>query len=156
VEIDLIVRGMCALRPGVRGVSDNIRVRSIVGRFLEHSRIFYFANAGQEEYFLGSADWMPRNLYERVELMFPVRDSQLRQRLRQEILDPYLADTEKARRLRADGSYHRPGRGPRRAGTRRATASFNAQAFLIGLAEGKNVFEETLTPHKSKPIVEAV
>ncbi|MDP9269111.1 MAG: polyphosphate kinase 1 [Acidobacteriota bacterium] len=156
VEIDLIVRGVCALRPGVRGVSDNIRVLSIVGRFLEHSRIFYFANAGQEEYFLGSADWMPRNLYERVELMFPVRDPQLRQRLRQEILDPYLADTEKARRLRADGTYHRPGRGPRRAGSRRAAASFNAQTFLIGMAEGKNVFEEGLTPHRAKPIVEAV
>ncbi len=71
VEIDLIVRGICALRPGVRGVSDRIRVRSIVGRFLEHSRIYYFANGGQEEVYLGSADWMPRNLYERVEVIFP-------------------------------------------------------------------------------------
>jgi len=72
VKIDLIVRGMCALRPGVRGVSDHIRVRSVVGRFLEHSRIFYFANGGEEEVYLGSADWMPRNLYERVEVIFPV------------------------------------------------------------------------------------
>src|SRR5205085_5523038 len=70
VEIDLLVRGMCALRPGVRGVSDRIRVRSIVGRFLEHSRIFYFANGGNDAVFLSSADWMPRNLYERVEVMF--------------------------------------------------------------------------------------
>lgn len=143
VEIDLIVRGMCALRPGVRGVSDHIRVRSIVGRFLEHTRIFYFANAGEEDYFLSSADWMPRNLYERVELMFPVRDPLLRQRLRQEILEPYLTDTEKARILRADGTYHRVSRGPRRAGPRRAAPSFNAQVFLIGMAEGKSVLDET-------------
>jgi len=155
VEIDLIVRGMCALRPGVRGVSDHIRVRSILGRFLEHSRIFYFANGGNDEYFLSSADWMPRNLYERVELMFPINDPHLRQRLHQEILEPYLTDTEKARRLRADGSYHRVGRGPRSAGTRRAAASFNAQTFLIDLAEGKNVFEET-NPRKAKPLVEAI
>src|SRR4029453_638997 len=69
VEIDLIVRGICALKPGVRGVSDRIRVRSILGRFLEHSRIFYFSNAGAEEIYVGSADWMPRNLYERVEVL---------------------------------------------------------------------------------------
>jgi polyphosphate kinase len=155
VEIDLIIRGMCALRPGVKGVSDHIRVRSIVGRFLEHSRIVYFANSGEEEYFLSSADWMPRNLYERVELMFPVRDPLLRQRLRQEILDPYLADTQKSRILRADGSYHRVGHAPRRAGSRRSAPSFNAQEFLVAVAEGKNVFEETLA-RKAKPIIEAV
>src|SRR3954468_9726131 len=102
VEIDLIVRGMCALRPGVRGVSDRIRVRSIVGRFLEHSRVFYFANGGAEEFFLSSADWMARNLHERVELMFPIRDPLLCERLRQEIMVPYLADTEKARILSAN------------------------------------------------------
>ena len=73
MKIDLIVRGICSLRPGVRGVSDNIRVCSIVGRFLEHSRIYYFENAGEEEVYLGSADWMPRNLYERVEVIFPVQ-----------------------------------------------------------------------------------
>src|SRR5262249_56014372 len=82
VEIDLLVRGMCALRPGVRGISDRIRVRSIVGRLLEHSRIFYFANGGEEELYVGSADWMPRNLYERVEVTFPVADSLLKQRIR--------------------------------------------------------------------------
>jgi polyphosphate kinase len=136
-------------------VSDHIRVRSILGRFLEHSRIFYFANGGEEEYFLSSADWMPRNLYERVELMFPVRDPHLCQRLRQEILEPYLADTEKARRLRADGSYHRVGRHPRRAGARRTAASFNVQEFLIDLAEGKNVFQEA-SVRVAKPIVEAI
>ena len=155
VEIDLIVRGMCALRPGVRGVSDHIRVRSIVGRFLEHSRVFYFANAGDEEVFLSSADWMPRNLYERVELMFPVRDPLLRQRLRQEVLDIYLADTEKTRVLRSDGRYHRVGRAPRRAGARRSSPAFNAQDFLIGLAEGKSVFEDKVA-RKSAPSVEAI
>src|SRR5947199_8168594 len=82
VEINLIVRGICALRPGVRGVSENIRVRSIVGRFLEHSRIYYFANGGDEEIYIGSADWMPRNLYERVEVLVPLRDEMLAQRVR--------------------------------------------------------------------------
>ena len=95
VKIDLMVRGMCALRPGVRGVSDRIRVRSIVGRFLEHSRIFHFANGGEEEVYLSSADWMPRNLYERVEVMFPLKDALNRERVRHEILDAYLADNVK-------------------------------------------------------------
>jgi polyphosphate kinase len=135
VEIDLIVRGMCALRPGIRGVSDRIRVRSIVGRFLEHSRIFYFANGGQEEIYLASADWMPRNLYERVETMFPVRDAMLRERIRQEILDAYLADTVKSRVLRRDGSYVPAWKA---SGKRKPPApGFSAQDFLIALAEGK-------------------
>src|SRR6202140_1717647 len=105
VKIDLIVRGICALRPGVRGVSDHIRVRSIVGRFLEHSRIYFFANGGQEEVFLGSADWMPRNLYERVEVLVPLADEFLRERVRHEILDSYLADNRKARILLKDATY---------------------------------------------------
>src|SRR5580693_7429156 len=103
VKIDLIVRGVCALRPGVRGVSDNIRVRSIVGRFLEHSRIYFFGNGGEEEIYIGSADWMPRNLYERVEVLVPLRDEFLRERVRREILDAYLADNLKARILFKDG-----------------------------------------------------
>jgi polyphosphate kinase len=107
VEIDLIVRGMCALRPGVHGLSDRIRVRSIVGRFLEHSRIFWFANGGAEEVFAGSADWMVRNLYERCEVVFPVCDESAKRRLRDEILDAYLRDNVKARILRPDGSYER-------------------------------------------------
>src|SRR5437899_3450293 len=98
-DIDLIVRGGCALRPGVRGISERIRVRSSVGRFLEHSRIFYFANGGQDEVYLSSADWMPRNLYERVEVMFPVKDPMLRNRIMHEILSAYLADSIKARVL---------------------------------------------------------
>src|SRR5437868_13068957 len=108
VAIDLIVRGICALRPGVRGVSDQIKVRSIVGRFLEHSRIFYFSNGGQEEIYLGSADWMSRNLFERVEVMFPLKDTLLRERVHHEILDAYLADNVKTRLLLKDGAYVRP------------------------------------------------
>jgi polyphosphate kinase len=140
VNIDLIVRGICALRPGIRGVSDRIRVRSIVGRFLEHSRIFYFANGGEEEVYVGSADWMSRNLYERVEVTFPLRDTLLRERVRQEILEGYLADNVKARLLLSDGAYVRPwqvrqGKGKAKAPT--AASAFNAQEFLIGLAEGK-------------------
>ena len=108
VDIDLIVRGMCALRAGVAGLSERIRVRSIVGRFLEHSRIFWFANAGEPEVYVGSADWMFRNLYERCEAVFPVSDPDCAKRLREEILEIYLRDTAKARLLRPDGTYTRP------------------------------------------------
>ncbi len=140
VDIDLIVRGICALRPGVRGVSDRIRVRSIVGRFLEHSRIFYFANGGQDEIYAGSADWMPRNLYERVEVLTPVRDELLRERVRGEILEAYLADNLKARLLLQDGTYIRAWRaagGKRKQKPPAGAAAFSAQDFLIALAEGK-------------------
>src|ERR1700677_1904651 len=107
VEIDLIVRGICALRPGVRGLSDRIRVRSIVGRFLEHSRIYYFGNNEDEEIYIGSADMMPRNLYERVEVLLPLQDEFLRERVRREILDVSLADNRKARVLLRDATYIR-------------------------------------------------
>ena len=139
VDIDLIVRGICALRPGVRGVSDRIRVRSIVGRFLEHSRIFYFANGGLEEIYTGSADWMPRNLYERVEVLTPVRDELLRERVRGEILEAYLADNLKARILLKDGTYIRAWQaaGGKRKQKPAGPAAFSAQDFLIALAEGK-------------------
>ena len=141
VEVDLIVRGMCALRPGIRGVSDRIRVRSIVGRLLEHSRIYSFANGGDEELYLGSADWMPRNLYERVEVVFPVTDPLLRQRVRQEILEAYLADNAKARILQSNGDYERAA--PRLSARRRnAPVRFNAQEFLIALAEGNESLED--------------
>ena len=149
VEIDLIVRGMCALRPGVRGVSDNIRVRSIVGRFLEHSRIFYFSNGGEEEVYLSSADWMPRNLYERVEVMFPLRDMLFRERVRQEILAAYLADNVKARVLQEDGTYVRAWkaqRGKRNLKPPTGAAAFNAQEFLIELAEGKQAMDTIPSP----------
>jgi polyphosphate kinase len=140
VEIDLIVRGICALRPGVRGVSDRIRVRSIVGRFLEHSRIYYFGNGGEEEIYIGSADWMPRNLYERVEVLVPLRDEFLRERVHREILDAYLADNRKARILLSDASYIRawqPVQGKRNRKPPTGAAAFSAQDFLIGVAEGK-------------------
>ncbi len=140
VEIDLIVRGICALRPGIRGVSDRIKVRSIVGRFLEHSRIYYFSNGGEEEIYMGSADWMPRNLYERVEVLVPLRDELLRERVRREILDAYLADNRKARILLRDETYIRawqPIRGARRRKPPIGAAAFNAQDFLISVAEGK-------------------
>ena len=108
VQVDLLVRGICCLRPGIAGVSENIRVTSIVGRFLEHSRIFYFRNAGQEEIYLGSADMMPRNLNRRVEVDFPVRDPKLVRFLRDEVLAIYLADVVKARHMKPDGTYDRP------------------------------------------------
>jgi polyphosphate kinase len=141
LEIDLIVRGMCALRPGIRGVSENIRVRSIVGRFLEHSRIFYFANGGQEEVYLGSADWMPRNLYDRVEVMFPLKDAMLRDRVKHEILDSYLADKLKSRLLQKDGRYIRAWQGQGRRKPMSGPSAFSAQEFLMGLAEGKQLLD---------------
>ena len=110
--MDLLVRGVCCLRPGVPGVSDNIRVTSIVGRFLEHSRIFYFRNGGAEEIFVGSADLRPRNLNSRIEVVFPVENPRLVRRLKDEILDTYLADTVNARRMGSDGSYAHPKPGP--------------------------------------------
>jgi polyphosphate kinase len=127
VEIDLIVRGMCSLRPGVKGLSERIRVRSIVGRFLEHSRIFCFANGGKEEIYCGSADWMPRNLAERCEVLFPVTQADLHKRLRDEILAAYLADNTKARLLQPDGEYVR---------APRVGQPFSAQDHLMRLAEG--------------------
>jgi polyphosphate kinase len=108
VKIDLIVRGICCLRPGVKGVSENITVRSIVDRFLEHSRIHYFENACQPEVYVGSADWMPRNLFRRIEVVFPVEDGNLRDRIIREILAVSLADNAKARFLQADESYRKP------------------------------------------------
>jgi polyphosphate kinase len=127
VEIDLIVRGQCTLVPGLRGISSRIRVRSIVGRFLEHSRIFYFENAGEPEIYLGSADWMPRNLYERVEVLFPLKDEALRQRICNEILPAYLADNQKARALGPDGEYAYVRRG-------KNVKGFSVQSHLMAQA----------------------
>jgi len=106
VKIDLIVRGVCTLRPGVPGVSETITVRSILDRFLEHSRIFRFRNGGEDEVFISSADWMTRNMHRRVELMFPVYDERVKKQLK-DILEAYLRDNVKARLLKADGSYDR-------------------------------------------------
>jgi polyphosphate kinase len=129
VEIDLIIRGACALRPGVRGLSQNIRVRSIIGRFLEHSRIFYFENGGIPDLYLGSADWMPRNLYERVEVMFPVKDPAHRAQVT-DILHEYLKDTAKSRILHANGNYLRAFHGDRSKAGRNGTR-FSVQNFFI-------------------------
>jgi len=131
VEVDLIIRGLSILRPGVKGLSERIRVRSIVGRFLEHSRIFHFANGGDAEIYLGSADWMPRNLFERCEVVFPVRDPVAKARIHDEILPAYLADTVKARLQQPDGSYLRASK------ILHDAPVFSSQEFLMQLAEGK-------------------
>jgi polyphosphate kinase len=127
VHVDLLVRWICCLCPGVSGLSENIRVTSIVGRFLEHSRIYYFHNGGQEEIYLGSADLMTRNLDHRVEVLFPVEDGRLIRHLHDAVLATYLADNVKARRLCADGTYERrlplPGE-----------AVLSAQAAFLGLS----------------------
>jgi len=127
VSIDLLVRGICLLKPGVPGVSERIRVTSIVGRFLEHSRIYSFENGGSPEVLIGSADWMPRNLRHRVEVLFPIEDPALRERLRGEILSTYLSDRVKARRLLADGTHERLAPAP-------GEAIVNAQQALLDLA----------------------
>jgi len=122
VQIDLIVRGVCALRPGVPGLSDNIRVRSILGRFLEHHRIFYFHNGGAEDVYLASADWMDRNFFRRIESCFPVLDAKLKRRVINEGLKAPLKDNVKAWEMQPDGSYRRR---PRRG------KLFESQAFLL-------------------------
>jgi polyphosphate kinase len=107
VKIDILVRGICCLRPRLKGVSENIQVTSIVGRFLEHSRAFYFRNGGQDEIYLGSADLMPRNINRRVEVLFPVRERSMIRYLRDEMLATYLNDNVRARRMLPDGTYER-------------------------------------------------
>jgi polyphosphate kinase len=150
VEVDLIVRGISIIRPCVKGLSENIRVRSIVGRFLEHSRIFHFANGGDDEIYIGSADWMPRNLFERCEVAFPVRDPAAKARIHDEILPSYLADTVKARLQQPDGSYVRAARAARDLPT------FSSQEFLMQLAEGKTTLagipEAAVRQMKPKPV----
>ena len=124
VRVDLVVRGVCALRPGVPGLSENIKVRSIVGRFLEHTRIFYFYSDGAEKVYLSSADWMDRNFFRRVELCFPVLDKKLKQRVIKEGLKPYLKDNRQAWDMRADGQYARK--------KTRGTLPRSAQMTLLG------------------------
>ena len=139
VVIDLIVRGACMVRPGVPGLSQTIHVRSIVGRFLEHSRIFYFANGGDEEVYIGSADWMTRNLDRRVEVVAPVLDPQLRKYLKDTVLAAYLRDNVKARILNAEGSYEQPQ-------VRAGEESFNSQTYF----EGDKSFPAPGKVHSSK------
>lgn len=125
VQADLIVRGLCCLRPGVPGISDRIRVRSIVGRFLEHSRIYYFENGGAPEVYIGSADLMERNLDRRVEVLWPIADPALRQHIRDVVLEALLSDTDRAWTLNADGTYERA-RPPEGA------SPLDSQKFLLG------------------------
>jgi polyphosphate kinase len=129
VRLDLLVRGICCLRPGVPGVSENIRVTSILGRFLEHSRIYYFRNSGNEEIYLGSADFMPRNLNRRVEVLFPLEGERQIRRVKDQILSTYLADNMKSRHMHSDGSYTRvsPGEGQR---------EISAQAWFLSHHNG--------------------
>ncbi len=130
VQIDLIVRGICCLRPGLKGISDNIRVYSIIGRFLEHSRIFYFANGGDMEIWMGSADWMNRNLRGRVEVVFPVEDEELKRRTYRELVELCLSDRLKCRQLDAEGRYTRRT-------ARNGEAQVNLQEALMQIAQGR-------------------
>jgi polyphosphate kinase len=125
VKIDLIVRGICMLKPGVPGLSENITVRNIVGRFLEHSRVFYFANGGNAEVYIGSADWMARNLKHRIEVVAPVSDPALKHYLKDVLLAAYMRDNVKARELHADGTYRQVRRGA-------DEKPFDSQAFFVG------------------------
>jgi polyphosphate kinase len=145
VKIDLIVRGICCLRPGVPGLSETIHVRSIVDRFLEHSRVFYFENACQPEIFVGSADWMPRNFFRRIEVVFPIEDGVLRERIRAEMLAIPLADNVKASVLQPDGSYVRPALEPP-AEPRRSQMDFIKAALAAAHAPRENARAKTKYP----------
>ena len=123
VKVDLIVRGICMLRPGIPGLSENIRVRSVVGRFLEHSRVFWFANGGEDEVYIGSADWMSRNLKHRIEVVAPVTEPDSKHYLRDVLLNAYLSDNTKARELTPDGNY-RP--------IMNGAEPFNSQNYFMG------------------------
>ena len=147
-QIELVVRGACALRPGIRGISSRIRVRSVIGRFLEHSRMFVFGNGGKTEVYLGSADWMHRNIYERVEVMYHLRDPELCNQIFSEVLEPYLADTAKARYLLSDGRYVRARDASKLLHVRNGY-DFNAQEFLIAFAEGRE--DLSLVPDAARP-----
>lgn len=143
VKIELIVRGICCLRVGIPGVSENIHVRSIVGNFLEHSRIFYFENGGKSELYCGSADWMPRNLERRVEILFPVENERLKEKL-MHILNGQLKDTEKAHVLKADGVYEKV--------DRRGKTIYNSQdAFCREAVLAAKENKETANPRIFKP-----
>jgi polyphosphate kinase len=130
VKVDLQVRGICCLRPGISGISDTITVTSIVGRFLEHARIYYFRNGGQDEVLLGSADLMPRNLDRRIELLFPVDSPRLRDAILHDILQTHLRDNLQARRLLPDGRYERLRPKP-------GEEAMSSQAWLLQHWEGK-------------------
>jgi len=147
VPVDLLVRGVCCLVPGVPGASETIRVHSVVGRFLEHSRIYYFENACQPQVFISSADWMPRNFFRRIELAIPVEDGVLRERLISEVLAVSLADNAKARFLQPDGSY------------RRATAASDGKScrsqvqFMAAATSGEQALRKPVDGRTRYPLV---
>src|SRR5207244_3768850 len=145
VKIDIICRGICALRPGLPGISENIRVISIVDRFLEHSRIFYFENGGDPQIYVGSADWMDRNLSRRVEVIFPIEDRRLKERLIRDILFVSLSDNVKARELLPDGSYRRvqPADGQPRVRSQEKFLEMAGQAALRPVVELPPIIEIT-------------
>ena len=144
VKIDLVVRGICCLKTGIPGISENIHVRSIVGNFLEHSRIFYFYNDGFEDVYMGSADWMPRNLDRRVEILFPVEDEQLKKQV-MHILEVELADNVKAHILNADGQYVKV--------DKRGKVLVNSQEQFC--EEAKNSFVEEKEEHRERVFIPA-
>ena len=143
VKIELIIRGICCLRPGLPGISENITVRSIVGRYLEHSRIFYFENAGAPGVWLGSADWMPRNFHRRIEVLFPIEDPLLRDRIIQQILGIHLADTVKASLLDSEGRYTRPE-------AKKETQRRHSQEEFMALALGESKARRKSPPVRQK------
>jgi polyphosphate kinase len=149
VQIDLLVRGICCLRPGVPGVSERIRVLSVVDRFLEHERVFAFGAGDRTECWLSSADWMPRNFHRRVEVMFPVEDPALRARLLDEVLGLSLRDNVKAREMRVDGTYRRiePGSAPR---VRSQEALVDAARRAANLAPRAPVLRQVRAPEPGR------
>ncbi len=139
MKIELIIRGICCLKTHLPGIGNHITVRSIVGNYLEHARIFYFENNGKPEYYCASADWMPRNLERRVEIMFPIERPELQRRL-MDILKMQLADTEKAHVLTADGTYEKV--------EKRGRGSFNSQLEFCRLAAAAAGKQEELVNNR--------
>ncbi len=155
VKIELIVRGICCLRPGIPGLSENIHVRSIVGRFLEHSRVFYFENGGQPEIYVGSADWMPRNLFKRIEVVFPILDGRLREQLVRDLLQVQLADNVKARLIQADGMHVRlrPAESEPRLNSQEESIGRAARGAEMASGPGdRKARSRRLTPRRTPPV----
>ncbi len=148
VPIDLVVRGICCLRPGMPGISENIRVRSIVDRFLEHSRMYIFSPDDEAQIYLASADWMPRNFYRRVEVMFPIEAEKAKERILEEIVPAYLRDNVKARILCADGTHYRAQRAPDEPRHR------CQEELLYGRVGGMPLVTESLGHSHAEPLAE--
>ena len=143
VKIDLIVRGICCLVPGMRGLSENIRVRSLVGRFLEHARVYYFENGGRPLIYAGSADWMPRNFFRRVEVLFPILDPALQEWVAGELLPAELRDNVNAKELGANGAYQPVARG-------RGEPPFSVHRHFIAAARSRGSLTESGKPPRAR------